>query len=305
MTAILGTFLDGAVRTATPLAFAALGETIVERAGVINIGLEGSIICGALGGVIASAGHGMWFAFALAGLSGASLALLFAFFVTILRSDQIITGTAVSLFALGLTGTLYRQAYGPAGAALTITTMQPYPLPGLSTIPLIGPAFFSQPPIAYILYGLIPAIWWWLYRTHAGLALRVIGENPEAAVAAGVPAARVQFQAILFGGFMGGVAGGTLAIAQAGTFAEGMSAGRGFIAIAIVVLGRWQPFGVALAAVVFGATNALQYLFQAMGWNLPYQLFLALPYILTLFGLAGVAGRVHAPASLGKWIQTE
>jgi len=112
---------------------------------------------------------------------------------------------------------------------------------------------------------LVPTIWWWLYRTRAGLALRTVGENPEAAIAAGISGFRIQFKAILFGGFMGGIAGGALVIAQAGTFAEGMSAGRGFIAIAIVVLGRWHPVGVALAAIVFGAANALQYLFQAMG----------------------------------------
>lgn len=303
MTDVLGTFLEGAVRTATPLAFAALGETIVERSGVINIGLEGSIICGALGSVIASAHHGTWFAFVTGGLSGMTVALLFAVFVTVLRSDQIITGTAISLLALGFTGTLYRQVYGPSGVALTIPTMQPLVIPGLSSIPFIGRAFFAQPAIAYVLYLIVPGIWYWLYRTHGGLKLRAVGEQPEAAIAAGVSGSRIQFEAILFGGFMGGIAGAVLAIAQAGTFAEGMSAGRGFIAIAIVVLGRWNPLGVTLAATLFGAVSALQYLFQTMGWNLPYQVFLALPHVLTLLGLAGLAGRVNAPASLGKWIE--
>lgn len=297
-------FLEGTVRTATPLAFAALGETIVERSGVINIGLEGSMICGALGGLIASGYGGTWFGFAIAGISGAGIALLFAIFVAGLRSNQIITGTAITLLALGVTGTLYRQVYGPGGAALDIPTMQPLAIPGLSSIPLIGRALFAQPPITYFLYALILLTWWWLFRTHAGLSLRAVGENPEAAIAAGIPASRFQFSAILFGGFMGGVAGGLLVIAQVGTFAEGMSAGRGFIAIAIVVLGRWHPIGVAIAALVFGAASALQYLFQAMGWDVPYQLFLALPYLLTLLGLAGVAGRVNAPASLGKWVES-
>jgi simple sugar transport system permease protein len=231
------------------------------------------------------------------------VSMLFAFFVTRLRSDQIITGTAISLLSLGLTGTLYRQLYGPAGSALTTATMPVLPVPFLSSLPLIGSALFSQPPITYVLYVLVPALWWWLYRTHAGLGLRAIGENPEAAIAAGIRALSTQFAAILFGGFMGGVAGGVLVIAQAGTFAEGMSAGRGFIAIAIVVLGRWHPVGVAAAAFVFGATSALQYLFQTMGWDLPYQVFLALPYVLTLLALAGIAGRVRAPVSLGMWIQ--
>ncbi len=301
----IAAFLEGAVRTATPLAFAALGEAIVERSGVINIGLEGSLICGALGGLIASGYGNTWVGFAAAGVSGMVIALVFAFFVTVLRSNQIITGTAITLLALGLTGTVYRQVYGSGGAALQITTMQPLVLPGLSSLPVIGQAFFAQPPITYILYILIPATWWWLYRTHPGLALRAVGENPEAAIAAGVSASRLQLGAILFGGFMGGIAGGVLVIAQVGTFAEGMSAGRGFIAIAIVVLGRWHPIGVAIAALVFGAASALQYLFQSMGWSVPYQLFLALPYLLTLLALAGVAGRVKALGSLGKWVELD
>jgi simple sugar transport system permease protein len=303
VTDVVGPFLEGAVRTATPLAFAALGETIVERSGVINIGLEGAIICGAFGGLVASTYQGTWLAIVAAGISGVMVSMLFAFFVTRLRADQIITGTAISLFSLGLTGTLYRQLYGPAGSALTTATMPVLPVPFLSSIPLVGPALFSQPPVTYVLYALVPGLWWWMYRTHAGLGLRAIGENPEAAIAAGIRASQAQVAAILFGGFMGGVAGGILVIAQAGTFAEGMSAGRGFIAIAIVVLGRWHPAGVALAAFVFGATSALQYLFQTMGWDLPYQVFLALPYVLTLLALAGVAGRVRAPASLGVWVQ--
>jgi general nucleoside transport system permease protein len=146
----------------------------------------------------------------------------------------------------------------------------------------------------------VPALWWWSYRTHAGLALRAVGERADAAAAAGVHARRVQFFAVLFGGSLGGLAGATLVLAQAGTFAEGMSAGRGFIAIAVVVLGRWHPAGVGLAALLFGAASALQYLFQAMGWPVPYQLFLALPYALTLAALAGVGGRARAPEGLGR-----
>jgi simple sugar transport system permease protein len=147
---------------------------------------------------------------------------------------------------------------------------------------------------------LVPIVWWWMYRTHAGLALRAIGESPSAARAAGVRVDRVRWIAIAFGGAMGGLAGGTLVLAQAGTFAEGMSAGRGFIAIAIVVVGRWNPIGVAVAALLFGAASALQFLLQALGLALPYQLFLGLPYVLTLAALAGVAGRVRAPAGLAK-----
>lgn len=297
----LGTFLEGTVRTATPLAFAAIGETVAERSGVINIGLEGAIIAGAFGGFVAAGSGSVWIGFLGAGLAGIAISMLFAFFAVRLRADQIITGTAISLLTLGLTATLYRQLYGAEGAALSIPTMGAMEIPVLSSIPVIGRAFFAQPPITYVLYLLVPAVWWWMYRTHAGLGLRAIGEDPRAARAAGIPAGRYQLFAVLFGGFLGGIAGGVLVIAQAGSFAEGMSAGRGFIAVAIVVLGRWHPLGVAVAALIFGAASALQYLFQAMGWALPYQAFLALPYVLTLLGLAGIAGRSVAPASLGRW----
>jgi ABC-type uncharacterized transport system permease subunit len=300
---VLETFLEGTIRTATPLAFAALGESVAERSGVINIGLEGAIIAGALGGFIAAGSGSVWVGFGGAAVAGIVVATIFVLFAIRIRADQIITGTAVSLLSLGLTATLYRELYGTEGAALTIPTMGVTEIPLLSSVPILGRALFAQPAITYVLYLLIPAIWWWMYRTHAGLGLRATGEDPRAAIAAGISATRIQTAAALFSGFLGGIAGGVLVIAQAGSFAEGMSAGRGFIAVAIVVLGRWQPLGVAAAAVIFGATSALQYLFQAMGWTLPYQAFLVLPYLLTLLALAGIAGRSAAPASLGRWDQ--
>ncbi len=300
MTEVLALFLAGAIRTATPLAFAALGETVTERSGIINIGLEGSIIAGALAGLVAAGLGGVWIGFAGAALGGLVIAVIFAIFTVTLRADQIITGTAISLFALGLTGTLYKLLYGTVGVALTTPTLSPTAIPFLSDIPLIGKALFAQPSITYVVYVAIPLVWWWMYRTHAGLALRATGENPEAALATGISPKRVQFGAVAFGGILGGIAGGVLVLAQAGTFAEGMSAGRGFIAIAIVVLGRWHPLSVALAALVFGAASALQYLFQAMGWNVPYQLFLAFPYVLTLVALATTRGKGAAPAALGR-----
>ncbi len=293
-------FLEATVRTAAPLAFASLGELLVERAGMINIGLEGVILAGAFGAVVGASTGGVWLGFGSAILLGVAIAALFAVFAIWLRADQIITGTALTLLSLGATGMLYRAIYGTAGAALSIPTSGPAAIPVLSRIPLIGTALFAQPPVTYALYLLVPLTWWWLYRTHAGLAVRAIGESPEAAESAGVHVARLRWVAVLYGGILGGIAGAMLVLTQAGTFAEGMSAGRGFIAIAIVVLGRWHPVGVAVAALVFGAATALQFLFQALGLNVPYQVFLALPYVLTLAGLAGVAGRVRAPAALGR-----
>jgi ABC-type uncharacterized transport system permease subunit len=296
---VIEPFLAATVRTATPLLLAALGELLVERAGMINIGLEGAILAGAFGSLVGATAGGVMGGFAGAVLGGVAIASLFALFVVWLKADQIITGTALTILSLGATGTLYRTLYGNSGAALAISTSAPFPVPLLSGIPVLGPALFMQPPITYFAYLLIPLIAWWIRGTHAGLALRAIGEQPEAAQVAGVRVQRMRVFAVLVGGVFGGLAGGTLVLAQAGTFAEGMSAGRGFIAIAIVVLGRWHPLGVALAAFVFGAASALQFAFQAMGWNAPYQLFLVAPYLLTLAGLVG-AGRTRSPAALGK-----
>jgi len=293
-------FLEAAIRTATPLLLAALGELIVERAGVLNLGLEGTIIAGALASLVAAGTGTVAFGYAGGMAAGAAVGLVMALFVVGLRADQIITGTAITLLATGATGTLYRALYGTQGAALSVPTSGPIAIPLLSDIPIVGGALFAQPVTTYLLYALVPAMWWWLYRTHAGLALRAVGESPGAAVAAGVRVARVRALALVAGSALGGLAGATLVLAQSGTFAEGMSAGRGFVAIAIVVLGRWHPLGVVLAATAFGAASALQFLFQAMGWRVPYHIFLALPYLLTLAALAGVAGRVRSPAALAK-----
>jgi general nucleoside transport system permease protein len=293
-------FLAATVRTATPLALAALGETVGECAGVINIGLEGVIIAGAFAALVGSIGVGVFTGFVASALAGAAVAAVFAGFAVLLRADQIITGTAVTLFGLGLTGTLYQRAFGASGAALRASTEHALTIPGLDQIPFIGKALFDQPAITYLVYVSVPLIWWMLYRTRAGLALRAVGENPDAARAAGIDPKRVQFAAVLFGGVMGGLAGGTLVLAQVGTFAEGMSAGRGFIAIAVVALGRWHPLGAAIGALLFGAASALQFLFQAMGWSAPYQLFLAIPYFLTLVALAALSGRYAAPTALGR-----
>ena len=304
MTDVLAPFLAATVRTAVPLGLAALGELLVERTGLINIGLEGAVLAGAFGALVgASSVGGVSAGFAASVLGGLLIAVLFALWVVWIRADQIITGTALTLLSVGATGTFYRALYGSSGAALRIPTSEPLAIPGLASIPVIGSALFAQPPITYFLYMVAPVLAWWLARTHAGLSLRAIGERPEAAEAAGIAVDRIRVLAIMAGGALGGLAGGTLVLAQAGTFAEGMSAGRGFIAIAIVVLGRWTPYGVTAGALLFGAASALQYAFQAMGWNVPYQVFLGAPYLLTLAALAGAVGRARAPAALGRTLE--
>lgn len=296
----LDVFLQAAVRTATPLGLAALGESVTERSGVINIGLEGAIIAGAFAALVGAGAGDIASGWAAAIGGGLAVAAVFAFFTVSLRADQIITGTAVTLLALGLTATLYRLLYGAAGAALEIPTSGPVVVPWLADLPVVGRALFAQPLVTYAVYLLVPALWWWLYRTHAGLALRAAGESPAATIAAGIGYRAQQWTGVLVGGALAGAAGGTLVLVQTGTFAEGMSAGRGFIAIAVVALGRWHPLGVALAALLFGGANALQFLFQAMGWSVPYQVFLALPYVIALLALATARQRRVAPAALGR-----
>ncbi len=299
----LSLFADATIRMATPLLFAALGETVAERAGIINLGVEGAIIAGAFGALVGATHFGVAGGLAAAVCCGVAVGVIFAALVVGFRTDQIIAGTAVSMFALGATGALYRSLFGVNGASLSIPTLHPLPLGPLAAIPVIGHALFAQPVTTYLLYILVPITWWWMYRTHAGLGLRACGEEPESARNAGVRVRTTQTWALLFAGALGGIGGGVLVLAQAGTFAEGMSAGRGFVAIAIVVLGKWHPLRVAGAAVLFGAAGALQTLFQALGSTVPYQVFLALPYVFTLLALAGIGSTSRAPAKLGATLR--
>jgi simple sugar transport system permease protein len=229
-----------------------------------------------------------------------ALAGVFALVAVHGGADQIITGTAVTLGAIGLTGAAYRAAFGTAGAGLSIPTLPAAELPLLSRIPIAGPALFAQPATTWLALAAVPVVWWVLFRTRPGLALRAAGESITAARAAGVRVRAARSVATIAGGAFAGLAGATLVLAQVGTFTERMTAGRGFIAIALVVLGRWHPAGVLLAALLFGAANALQFVFQASGADVPYQLFLMLPYLLALLGLAGAVGRVRAPRDLGR-----
>lgn len=297
---VIDGFLSAAVRIATPLLLAALGEMIAERSGVINLGVEGAMLAGALAAAVGAAAGGAWLGLAASAGAGMLLAMVFALAVVGARANQIIAGTATTLLAVGVTGAVYQAAFGSAGAGLSLPTLSSISLPVLAGVPLAGPAFFNQPVTTYVALLAVPLCWWFLFRTRTGLALRAVGESPEHARAAGVRVRRLQFVATLVGGVFAGLAGGTLVLAQVGTFAERMTAGRGFIAIAIVVLGRWHPVGVLGAALLFGAAIALQFVFQAMGWPVPYQLFLMLPYLLTLLLLAGLVGGVKAPAALGR-----
>ena len=296
---VLTVFLEAVVRATLPLALAAIGEMVCERAGFVNVGLEGAMIAGALCATVAAMAGGTTLGFGAGAAAGAGVGLLLALFAVVLRTNQILTGTALTAGALGMTSLLAHATFGTTGAALAVPMSTAVAIPLLAGIPVVGRALFFQPPITYFVFVLVPLVWWWLFRTGPGLSLRATGENPEAVRASGSSPVRLQAAAVVAGSALGGLGGATLVLAQAGTFAEGMTAGRGVIALAVVALGRWHPFGVAGAALLFGASSSLQYLLQALGTEVPYQIFLAIPYVLTL-GVLAFTGRAGEPAWLGK-----
>ena len=299
-TALLVGFLVAAVRVATPLLLAALGEAVSERGGVINLGIEGAMLAGALGAALGATTGGPWMGVACSIGAGVLVSSAVALVSVGAGANQIITGTAVTLGTVGLTGAIYRQAYGAAGVGLSLPTFPVLPVPLLSEIPFIGPALFQQTVLTYLALVAVPALWWVLFRTAWGLRLRAAGESAEHARAAGVAVRRVRSEGVLIGGGFAGLAGATLVLAQVGTFAENMTAGRGFIAIAIVVLGSWRPGRIFGAALFFGAAMALQFLLQSFALGVPYQVFLMVPYLLTLAVLAGAMGQGKPPADLGR-----
>lgn len=300
-TELLVAFGAATVRVATPLALAALGETVSERGGVLNLGIEGAMLAGALGAAIGAVEGGPLAGVALGTASGMLAALVLALAAVVGRADQIISGTAVTLGAIGLTGMIAQRVFGTAGAALSVPTLPPVAIPGLAAIPVIGPILFEQSLLSYLTVLLAGAVAWLLFRTRFGLELRASGESPASAAASGVRVVLVRSVGVTLGGALAGLGGASLVLAQVGTFTERMTAGRGFIAIAIVVLGRWHPLGAVLAALLFGAATALQFLFQASGITVvPYQVLLALPYLLALAVLATAVGRARAPAALAR-----
>ena len=295
---VVGGALLGTLSLATPLLLAALGETVVQRSGVVNVGLEGMMLTGAfaafvgtvlsvyLPGHTAGAAPNPYFGLVAAAVACMLLAWLFALFVVRLSANQVVVGVVINLLALGLTGTLLRVLPRTEGSFLHT-----------QALPQI---FYNQTLLTPLAVLAVPGVFWWLFRTRSGMELRACGEQPVAAEAAGIPVMRRRTAAVLFGGAMAGLAGAFLSIGDVPTFQEGMSAGRGFIALAIVTSGRWNPWGCLLAALVFGFTDRLQIQGQAIGLHIPHDLLLALPYIATLIILASGSSWSLSPAALGR-----
>jgi general nucleoside transport system permease protein len=293
--------LASSVRLATPLLLAALGETFAERAGVLNIGVEGLMIVGALAGFLAGHFSGNPWIGALAGcLAGILLSCVHAYLSAILGADQVVSGLAINLLALGLAVFAFRAAFGIPASDPRAPTFESVPIPLLSQIPFVGEILFNQHAWVYLSWLLVPISYLVLYKTAWGLKVTAVGENPIAAEAAGVSVWSTRFLAVLIGGALGGLSGMTLSLAQLGFFKEVMVAGRGFIAIAICMLGRWNPVGVLVAALLFGTADSLQLRLQTVGMDryLPPQFLVSLPYLLTVLALLGRAGRKVIPSAL-------
>ncbi len=280
---------------ATPILLAAIGELVVERAGVLNLGVEGMMITGAVCGfIVAVATNNPWLGFIGAAVGGALLASLFGVLTQFLLSNQVATGLALTLFGLGLSalmGQNYRGIRGPAVADL--------PIPILSDIPVIGPIVFQHDAMVYVGLLIVAGVWWLLHRTRAGLILRAVGENHDAAHALGYHVRRTRMLAIMFGGACAGLGGAYLSLVRVPQWTEGMTAGAGWIALAIVVFASWKPGRLLLGAYLFGGVTVLQLNLQAAGVAVPVEYLSMSPYLATIAVLVIMsAGR--APGSLGK-----
>jgi len=298
---MLESFLASMIAMATPILLAALGELIVERSGVLNIGIEGAMLMGAFCGLSTAYFSGS-LALGLLAACAAAIALnaLMALLVVNFAVNQVVAGTAIDILALGLTGVFYRRLFGQTGSAFTIVPMHPIPLGPLTRIPVLGPALFDQSVLVYLAFALVPIVALAISHTRYGLELRAAGERPEAADALGLGVYRLRWQALMIAGVLSGLAGAYLTMADANTFVEGISGGRGYVALSVVIVGRWNPWGIGAASLLFGGAMALQFGLQAFGTAIPYQFFLALPYALTLIVLAFMGGQADAPSALGE-----
>jgi general nucleoside transport system permease protein len=287
-------WLAATISLTTPVLFAAIGETIAERTGTIDVGLEGMMLVGAFFGFLVSwQADSIWLGVVAGLAAGAGLAALMAVLTIEARADQIITGIGLNILAFGVTSFAFDQIFAHRGQVV-LDAMQPLGIPVLQDLGGVGKALFHQPPLTYVAYLLVPALWVLLYRTSAGLAIRAAGELPEAVETAGISVRAVRWAGVLAAGALAGVGGAYLSVVSLGLFVQGMSAGRGFIALAAVIFGRWRPFSVLAACLVFGGADALQLRLQAEE-SIPREVWIvvaAIPALALLYAI--VRGRVSS-----------
>jgi ABC-type uncharacterized transport system permease subunit len=292
--------LRTSLRLSIPIAFASIGGVLSERSGIYNIGIEGMMLAGAFGAALGVFLTGMPVMGLLVGiLIGMFGALALAYLAIALGINQIVCGIAINILFLGLTSFFARLIFGHGATTTTLAGFHAVAIPGLAGIPLIGPVLFHQDPLVYLLYVAAPIVYLVLYRTTWGLNIRATGENPGAADAAGVPIFAVRYSCVLASGALAGIGGAYIVLSQVFVFTEHMSAGKGFIALAAVILGRWDPLGAVAASLFFGFCDALQLRLQFANPSVPYQIFVALPYVASILALVWFYGRVKPPAAVG------
>jgi general nucleoside transport system permease protein len=290
-----------AIASGTSILLPALGETLTERSGVQNLGVEGMMLMGALFGYIVDIEtQNIGLAFAAAIVAAMSLALVHAFLSVTLRANQIVSGLAVTLFGSGLTAFLGKPFVG----AQAPVVLSRFPIPGLSQLPVLGQILFTQDPVVYASFVLVPLVWYFIYRTRPGLNLRAIGESPATADAMGVGVASRRYLYTLIGGGLAGVGGAYLSLGYTPTWVEGMTAGRGWIAIGLVVFGTWDPLRVMAGAYLFGFVDGFQLRAQGLGSTIPSFFLNMLPYLFTVIGVSLSSGerlqrRLGIPRALG------
>jgi len=298
--------LSGTLVAATPLIYTALGELVVERSGVLNLGAEGLMLIGAVTAFGAAfAGYPNSLAVLAAAAAGAAASLLFGVLALTLATNQYAAGLALTIFGSGLSGFLGHRYGGVA-----VPSIAHLHVPVLSELPLVGGVLFAQDPMVYAALGATALVWWFLYRTKAGLVLRVIGEAPHAALAIGYPVIRVRYCTTAFGGAMAGLGGAYLSLAYTPLWVEDMSAGRGWIALALVVFAAWKPWRLVLGAWLFGGVSVLQLFAQGLGVEVPSEALSALPYLATILVLVAISRnprtlRLNAPHSLAQPFRPE
>ncbi|MEH1843177.1 MAG: ABC transporter permease [Nostoc sp.] len=292
-------YLVASLSLSVPLAFAALGGMYSERSGVLNIALEGMLITGAFSSAAATLYTGNpWLGIICALIAGGLVGLLHAFMCITLYVNQLVSGLAINLVAAGLTSFLARLVFN-GSSTKRLPGIEPMVIPGLANIPILGAVLFQQDVLVYVLLIIVALSIYILFYTSFGLTLRAVGEYPQAAATAGLSVSRVRYLAVVVSGCLASLGGADLTLVQIKFFTEGMSAGKGFIAIAALIFGRWHPLSSTMACFLFGATEALQLRIQALGANIPYQFLVMLPYAIALFALLGLAGKSIPPQGLG------
>jgi len=292
-----------ALRMATPIALASLGGIFSERAGIINIGLEGMMLTGAFTGVMVSYFSGNpWLGVLAAMLVGALLGLLHALLTIKFSGDHIVSGTGINIFAMGFTAYMSQVIWGSRGASVSVRGLQTVSIPLLKDIPIIGDILGSHTPLVYMTLILTVLSYIVLFKTPVGLRIRAVGEHPSAADTAGINVFQIKYLCVMVSGMLAGLGGAFLSLGHLNLFAWGMSGGRGFIALAAMILGRWMPFGAFGASLLFGFSDALQMRLQALGL-LPPQIILMIPYILTIAVLAGVVRKAIPPSDYKPYVR--